>query len=246
MNVTENSPLMRKLSAYVALSETENELLSSLHQRRKKFEGGRDLVYQGQSERAAYILAKGWACSYKTLCDGTRQIVDIQIPGDFLGLRNILLHTSDHSIASITDIEVSQVSASDLLDAFSENSRLAVAVLWAASRDEAMVVEHLIDLGCRTADERLAHFLLELGSRLTLIGKGDGTGYDCPLTQYHLADLLGLTAIHVNRALRKLREQGLVTFRSRRVSFDDYKGLVAFADYDPAYLDQLGPLLPRL
>lgn len=107
-----------------------------------------------------------------------------------------------------------------------------------------MVVEHLIDCGRRKAVERLAHFLLELGSRLMLIGKGDETGYDCPLTQYHLADTLGLTAIHVNRALRTLREGGLLTFRHGRVTFDNYDQLKSFADYDPTYLDQIGPLLP--
>lgn len=139
---------------------------------------------------------------------------------------------------------MSEIKASDLIDAFSQNQRLATAVLWAASRDEAMVVEHLIDLGRRNAIERLAHFLLELGSRLTLIGTGNTAGYACPLTQYHLADALGLSAVHVNRALRQLREKGLVTFQNGRVNFDSYDRLVAFAGFDPAYLDQTGPFLP--
>jgi CRP-like cAMP-binding protein len=89
----------------------------------------------------------------------------------------------------------------------------------------------------------MAHFLLELGSRLTLVGLGDNTGYDCPLTQYHLADALGLSAIHVNRTLRGLREKGLMTFREGRVQFEDRRRLVALAGFDPAYLDQTGPLL---
>ena len=80
--------------------------------------------------------------------------------------------------------------------------------------------------------------------RLSLVGMGSREGYACPLTQYHLADPLGLSAIHVNRVLRKLREAGLVTFRDGLVAFDDYEGLVALADFDPAYLDQSRPLLP--
>ena len=90
----------------------------------------------------------------------------------------------------------------------------------------------------------MAHFLLELASRLSLVGLGGRGGYDCPLTQYHLADALGLSAIHVNRVLRQLRERGLVTFRDGHVSFQDYNGLVTLADFDPTYLDQEGPLLP--
>ena len=101
MNATENSPLARKLAAFVALSEAELAVLETLLGRRRSFAAGRDLVHQGQSDQAAYILASGWVCSCKIQPDGSRQIVDFQIPGDFLGLRSVLLHTSDHSIEPI-------------------------------------------------------------------------------------------------------------------------------------------------
>jgi CRP-like cAMP-binding protein len=243
MSADLDSPLIQKLSALVALSEAELAILADLHKRRRIFAAGRDLVHQGQSDQAAYILARGWVISHKILPDGSRQIVDVQIPGDFLGLRSVLLHMSDHNIEPITEIEVSEVLASDLLDAFARAPRLAMAVLWAASRDEAMVVEHLVGLGRRDAYARMAHFLLELGARLELVGKGDKAGFDCPLTQYLLADALGLSAVHINRVLRQLREDGLVTFRDGHVTFDEYDGLVALAEFDPTYLDQDGPLL---
>lgn len=243
MTAIDLSPLTRKLSAFVALSAEELAVLDGLHQRRRRFVPGRDLVQQGQSKQAAYILASGWVCSYKIQRDGTRQIVDFQIPGDFLGLRGLLLRTSDHSFEPVNEIQAAEVLASDLLEAFTSTPRLATAVLWAASRDEALVVEHLVGVGRRDADARMAHFLLEMGARLALVGIGSKEGYDCPLTQYHLADALGLSAIHVNRVLRLLRERGLVTFRNGRVTFHDHQGLVDFAEFDPAYLDQSGPLL---
>ena len=204
---------------------------------------GRDLVHQGQAEQSAYILISGWACSYKLLQDGQRQIVDFHVPGDFLGLRSVLLHLSDHSIEPVTDIEVTEVHRSDLLQAFAQTPRLATAVLWAASRDEAVVVEHLVDIGRRNAAERMAHFLLELGARLTLVGMGSKEGYACPLTQYLLADALGLSAVHVNRVLRQLREGGMLTFRDGYVQFVNYQRLVEFADFELTYLDQVEPLL---
>lgn len=243
MSSANHSPLTRKLSAFVALSETELAVLARFHQRRRSFVAGRDMVLQGQSTQAAYILSAGWVCSYKIQSDGTRQIVDFQVPGDFLGLRSVLLRTSDHSFEPIGDIEAAEVLASDLLEAFSETPRLATAILWAASRDEAMVVEHLVGLGRREADARMAHFLLELGSKLALVGMGSKEGYDCPLTQYHLADALGLSAVHVNRVLRQLRESGLVTFRDGHVAIHDYGKLADLAGFDPEYLDQTGPLL---
>ena len=239
----ESSPLIRKLSAFVALSHVELAMLERLHQRQRSFVAGSDLVYQGQSEQAAYILAEGWVCSYKVQRDGSRQIVDFQVPGDFLGLRSILLRTSDHSFEPVVDIQATEVFKDDLLELFAKTPRLAMAIFWAASRDEAMVVEHLVGIGRRDADARIAHFLLELGSRLTLVGLGSREEYGCPLTQYHLADALGLSPIHVNRVLKQLREAGLITFRHGQVTIHDHSRLVDLAEFDPAYLDQTGPLL---
>uniref|UniRef100_UPI003568DCB8 Crp/Fnr family transcriptional regulator n=1 Tax=Thioalkalivibrio sp. TaxID=2093813 RepID=UPI003568DCB8 len=109
MNTTANSPLTRKLSSFVALSEAELAVLERLHQRRRSFPAGRDLVHEGQSGQAAYILSDGWVCSYKIQPDGTRQIVDFQVPGDFLGLRSVLLRTSDHSFETIVDSQAAEV-----------------------------------------------------------------------------------------------------------------------------------------
>lgn len=240
---SKHSPLARKLGSFVALDDAELAVLDGLHQRRRRFVAGRDLVHQGQTRSAAYILAEGWVCSYKLLRDGTRQIVDFQIPGDFLGLRSVLFRTADHNIEPITTVEASEVKDSELLTAFTQTPRLATAVLWAASRDEAMVVEHLVGIGRRNALERTAHFLLELNVRLMLVGQATTAGFDCPLTQYHLADALGLSAVHVNRVLRELREKGLLTFQKGQVEILDFKGLVALAEFDLGYLDHEGPLL---
>lgn len=237
------SPLTRKLSAFVALSDSDLNILTRFHRSRKTFLPGHEMVTEGQAKQTAFILAEGWACSYKILPDGARQIVDFQIPGDFLGLRSVLFRTADHSVEAVTRIEASVVLAADILDGFGQSPRLATAILWAASRDEAMVVEHLVNLGRRSAGERMGHILLELGARLKLVGLGDKSGFDCPLTQYHLADILGLTPVHVNRVLRNLREDGLVTFRKGRVSFDDFDRLRQFSGFDIDYLDHDGPLL---
>jgi CRP-like cAMP-binding protein len=240
---TAQSPLARKLGNFVALSDAELEVLAGLHRRRRKFVAGRDLVHQGQTHQAAYILADGWVCSYKLLRDGSRQIVDFQIPGDFLGLRSVLFRTADHNIEPVTPVEASEVLESDLLQAFATTPRLATAVLWAASRDEAMVVEHLVGIGRRNALERTAHFLLELSARLTLVGRGTREGFACPLSQYQLADALGLSAVHINRVLRELREEGLLTFQKGQVTIHDVDRLAELAEFDRAYLDQEGPLL---
>jgi CRP-like cAMP-binding protein len=237
------SPFARKLSAFVQLSQEDLQVLSEVYKRRRNFPIGREMIHQGQTDQCAYIVASGWACSYKILPGGGRQIVDFQIPGDFMGLRSVLFRTADHNVEPITRVQASEVREADLITAFSATPRLATAVLWAASRDEAMVVEHLVGLGRRNAAERMGHFLLELASRLRLVNMGDRKGFACPLTQYLLADALGLSAVHVNRVLRELREEGLMTFQKGHVTFDNYAGLVAFSGFDSDYLDHEGPKL---
>jgi hypothetical protein len=115
----EQSPLTRKLSAFVALSEVELAVLDRLHQRRRSFDAGQDMVHQGQSDQAAYILSKRVGLFLQDPADGTRQIVDFQVPGDFLGLRSVLLRTSDHSFEPIVKIEAAEV----LKQIFSRRSR---------------------------------------------------------------------------------------------------------------------------
>jgi CRP-like cAMP-binding protein len=237
------TPLTLKLGAFVALSTKELSTIADLHRRRRTVPAGRQLSFEGQHGHCAYILASGWACSYKLLPDGERQIVNFQLPGDFLGLRSVLFRASDHSIECLTEVEISEVTPADILSTFEKTPRLATAVLWAMSRDEAMVVEHLVDLGRRSAIQRTAHFLLELGARLRLIGSGDRNGFDCPLSQYQLADALGLSAVHINRVLRTLREAGLLTFQKGHVHFDNLDDLTKLAEFDIGYLDHDGPLL---
>ncbi len=240
---TSQIPLARKLGSYVALTEAELSIIADFDRRKRHHPVGQDLVYEGQGNQSAYILCSGWACSYKLLPNGTRQIVDFQIPGDFLGLRSVLLATADHNVEPVTPIEAAEITHRDLLDAFEAVPRLAVAVLWATSRDEAMVVEHLVNIGRRDAAQRMAHYLLEFSLRLRMVGIGTAAGYPCPLSQYMLADALGLSAVHVNRVLRQLREDGLVTFQRGEVIFQDLDRLIRFADFDRNYLNFEGPVL---
>jgi CRP-like cAMP-binding protein len=118
-----------------------------------------------------------------------------------------------------------------------EYPRLGAAILWAASRDEAMVVEHLFNIGRRSAIERTAHFFMEFAERLSLVGLATEAEFECPLSQFVLADALGLTAVHVNRVLRQLREQDLVTLRRGRVRIHDLNRLRKLAGFHGGYLN---------
>ena len=236
------SALERKLGTFMPLSAAESACLGELQSVPLRIPAGQELVHEGQTGHMAYILQSGWACSYKLLADGGRQIISFPLPGDFLGLRSVLLRTSDHAFAALTDIVVSSVAGPRMMQVFNDHPRLAAAVLWAASRDEAMVVEHLVNIGRRSAIDRTAHFFLELFERLRLVGLATPKGFVCPLNQYVLADALGLSAIHVNRVLRQLRERRLLTLKGRRVVVHDLPGLKALAGFqDQSDLGQAAP-----
>jgi CRP-like cAMP-binding protein len=121
-----------------------------------------------------------------------------------------------------------------------ECPRLGAALLWVASRDEAMVVEHLVGIGRRSALERTAHFFMELAERLSLIGEATETEFKCPLSQFMLADALGLTAIHINRVLRQLRERRLLTVRKGSVTIHNLAALRKLAGFQGGYLNSRG------
>lgn len=217
--------LAAKLNTFVQLSDGELDCLTRLQSRPTSVKIGHALVQEGQTGHKAFILQAGWACSFKSMRDGNRQIIGFPIPGDCIGLRSVLLRTSDHSFSALTEATVSGVDASRMIGIFNEFPRLGAAILWAASREEAMVVEHLVNIGRRSALERTANFFLELGERLRLVGLASETTYACPLNQYVLADALGLSAIHVNRVLRQLRELGLMTLKGGQVVIHDVTAL---------------------
>lgn len=235
-----DNALIGKLSNFIRLSPGEKKCLADLQLKSEKVAAGTDLTFEGQTERRVYLLQSGWAYSYKLLPDGGRQVLTVSVPGDFLGLRDILLRASDHAFATATDSVVSPISVASILQVFKECPRMGEAILWAISRDEAILAEHLVGLGRRSAIERTAHFFLELKDRLALAGISSAIGFACPLNQYLLSDAVGLTAIHLNRVLGQLRKRRLMTLKEHRVLIHDVRGLVRIAGYDNAYLD-----LPR-
>ena len=236
-NAQSDSALAKKLNTFVALSPEELKCLAEMQRNPLTVRRGKQLTLEGQTEHKAFVLHDGWACSYKLLPNGGRQIISFPIAGDIVGLRSVLLRTADHSFSALTDAVVSPVEGTHVLRCVIDFPRLGAALLWAASRDEAMVVEHLVNIGRRSAIERTAHFFMELAERLSLIGEATETQFKCPLSQFVIADALGLTAIHVNRVLRELRELDLLTVRKGSVRIHDLDRLRKLAGFQGGYLN---------
>jgi CRP-like cAMP-binding protein len=231
-------PLTRKLTQWAPLSPEEVALLLDFQSATRVVTRNRDIVTEGRKYDGLLVLVAGVAMRYRVLHDGRRQVLNIVLPGDFIGFPGCFFDAALYSIGALTEAVVSAVPFSRLLGLFGAYPRLAATIFWSFSCEAAMYAEHLIDVGRRSARERVAHFLLELLTRLQAIGLADECSYRLPLTQELIGDALGLSVPHVNRTLRQLREDDLVTIESQRVFIKDFEALAALADFERSYLSR--------
>ena len=241
------------------LTLEERGILATLLVQQRSYEGNAALVSRGQPSMRAFILHKGWACAHRSLPSGARQILSVYVPGDLIGYPPALAFPSEavlhgHNVSTITDTEVSEIGIDRLSGALAtfcppdkkiihgmQDAGLARAMFWDHARAHAMLEERLISLGRRSARERTAHFFLELSVRLGDSDAGLLNAYECPLSQYVVADALGLSAEHLNRILKQLRLARLLHVRSGSVEILDRDGLVRLADFDSGYLSAHSP-----
>lgn len=232
----QTTPLARKLAWFGELSAGDVEVLDNLHATTRTVRRNRDIVIEGRSYETLFVLLEGSAIRYRVLRDGRRQILNILLPGDFVGFPGCFFENALYAITALSDAVVCPVPFTALIGLFERRPRLAATIFWSFACEAALYAEHLIDVGRRSALERVAHFLLELLTRLRIVGFADERSYRMPLTQELLADALGLSVPHVNRTLRQLRDDGLVTIEDQRVVINDIEALAALADFQTAYL----------
>lgn len=235
---TETYPLIDKLGAYCTLSAAEIGAVRELHGSRRQFDRHRDIISQGHSYQNIFILCTGVVWRYKILPDGKRQVLSLGLPGDLIGFPACFFEKAVNATASLTDTVVATVSFNALHDLFARFPRIATALFWAVAGEAAIYGERLVDVGRRSAYERLAHLILELLVRLRAIGLVEQMSYTLPLTQELIADVLGLSSPHISRMLRLMREEGLVVVEGHRLTVLDLESLTLLASFDGDYLVQ--------
>lgn len=236
------SALVRKLSALGNLPPADIEHLEALQDRKSKFTKGAHVVEVGSKYEAAFVLCDGWAYRCQDLSDGRRQILGYVLPGDFIALHVNFPRTADHSVIALTNIEVATLSVDRIEEIYRNFPNLSIALSYSTAQDHTILGGQITRLGRRAAEERLAHLILELWQRLLLVQKADERGFEMPVTQLEIADLLGLTQESVSRTIKKLENLGLVSKRSRRLDIHDLDGLIAIADYDPVVRIGFSPI----
>lgn len=230
------SKLRAHLPEWALLAGHENEVLKRLEATARPIRRGADIIVQGRKYDSLFVLADGFALRYRIMPDGRRHVLNISIPGDTIGYPACFFDTALYSVSALSKAVLYTISFEDIAAMFHDHPQLALSLFWSMAREHAVLGEHLADVGWRNAQERLAHFLLEMVTRLAAIGMSDGTTFDLPLTQVKLADVLSLSIPHVNRMLRRLREDGLIELAGPRIRIVDRAALAALADFNEAYL----------
>jgi len=228
--------LLLKLRARDLIGDEEEAVLRASVAEVQEHPGGRVLVRHGTTLSASTLLVEGIVCRFKDLADGQRQIMELHVGGDFVDLHGFLLKQLDHNVGSMTPVRIAVVPH-DALRGITETHPHLGRMLWFSTLlDAAIHREKILSIGRRSALARIAHIFCELFVRLRIIGLAKDSGYALPLTQADLADVTGLTSVHVNRMLKKLRDDNLLTFRGGIVTIGDWDRLQRVAEFDPAYL----------
>jgi CRP-like cAMP-binding protein len=225
--------LVRRLSHLAQLSSRDRALIESIAQHTEEVTAGTELIREGEALNSPRLLMAGWACRFRTLPDGRRQIFEFILPGDIYGLclrpQAIALTTS----LALTPVVIADASALGRAITTETESYpgLTQACYATASLDEAYLLNQLMRVGRQTAYERTAHFILEIHERLGLVGLAGETTVAIPLTQEIMADALGLSVVHLNRTLQQLRRNQLIEFKGGLVRLLEPERLREIANF---------------
>ena len=231
------NPLIRKLERFAKLSADDHTAVNLMagHRVRQR-PARRDIIQEGDRPLHVNLILEGWACRYKLLNDGRRQIVALFLPGDMCDLHVYVLRQMDHSIGTITPVTYAEIPRTAFEETVEGRPRIMQAMWWDTLVTAAIQREWTTDIGQRSAVERLAHLLLELFYRLEAVGLTRGNECDLPLVQADLADAMGLTAVHANRMLQELRSSNLISLSGKRLIILDRQRLAQVAQFNPNYL----------
>ena len=232
-------PVVRRLNTLRRLSENGIAAIrAALRERPMKAAAGEDLICEGDRCDNVRLFLSGWACRYKALEDGRRQILSFVLPGDTCDAYIYLLSAMDHSIATLTPVSFAELDRVAFERLMSTDASVAEAFHCEILAARAIQREWGINLGRRDALERVAHMICELFERLKMVGLVDGNMFAFPVTQTDLADATGLSTVHLNRTLQELRAAGLITLRDRSLTILDLQALRNAAMFNPSYLHQ--------
>lgn len=230
---------MARLRRLVDLTAADTDAVRSLIAAETHIEKRRDLVVSGYQYSKLSFVKDGVAARYKVLRNGKRQIINVLVPGDVIGLPGSFFDQATFSVIALSDMTLEGCSLDAFIAASYRRPKLALALSWLAVHEAATYAERVVDIGRRTALERVAHFLLEIHARLKLAGRATDIGFELLVSQEVMSDALGLSVPHVNRMLAKLRNDGMISVSDRRVELTSLQAMQVLAHFQPVKLSRI-------
>ena len=222
---------LRACGAFKPISELELAVINEMKRDHLPLPAGSEIIAAGQDQAELYTLYAGWAFRFKTLPDGRRQILTIHLPGDLIGLQGAMFDAASYGVEALTDVEVCVLPRRKVWQLFGNMPELAFDVTWLGAREQGIVDENLTSVGRRSAAERIAALIIQLYKRLNALGLVVNGAMPFPLTQQHIADALGLSLVHTNKSLAKLRRIGLFTQVNGTLLLTNPHALESLAQY---------------
>jgi CRP-like cAMP-binding protein len=219
----------------VSLSESERTVLNRLQERERQVRRGTAVFRENDRTSEIFVVERGMLMSYVVLDDGSRQILRFLFPGDLAGVASLIYRNCPETIEAVTDATICPFDRAAFAQLFEEHPRLGALILAINQVERVALTDRLAALGRTTAKARVAAILLDLTSRMRRVDRTIGDTVTLGLTQEELGDATGLTAVHVNRMLRQLEDEGLIAREGGRVTFRDEAALRAAASYTDRY-----------
>ncbi|TCP31350.1 Crp/Fnr family transcriptional regulator [Sphingomonas sp. BK235] len=219
--------------ALANLSAEDETALVTLGDREVSWKAGETIQREGDAVRGFYLHVGGWIHSSIVMRSGARLIQKVHLPGDMLGTPSMALDQAADTLTTITSAVTSFVPFERLRELYYRRPRLAMLFTFAVQMERLSLMDMLAVTGRASAREQLARVLLDLYTRLTPLGVVSNNAFELPLTQEVIGDLTGITAVHVNRTLRVLREEGLIEQKGHFLRILDLPQLQAIAPIRP-------------
>lgn len=218
--------LAERLAHYVALTPNEQDALHLLEEQARSYRRGALIRSENDTARELFIVQKGWLHSHALLGNGSRQIMRLHFAGDIMGLSSLAFGQSSDSITAVTDVTLCPFDRDKLAILFERHPRLAALIFTLSVAERVTLADRLASIGRTSARARVASLICELVARLRISGGKDMTQFHIPLTQEEIGDSTGLTAVHVNRMMRGLVDDGLIARNGNILTILDEKRLV--------------------
>jgi len=225
-----------KLRGFADLEPGDVSALEHVTAGARAFAPKQDLIREGDQPGPVFVVLEGWACRYKILPNGLRQVMAFLMPGDCCDLHVGMLAEMDHSIQALTPALIATIARTEMDAIMNAHPQIARAMYISQLVDEGTLRSWIVSMGRRSSMERVAHLMCELYLRAASVGGTAGRTVILPLSQVVLAEALGMTAVHINRILRKLRTVGAMDLRRGNLVVLDPRHLVQIAGFDENYL----------